>query len=551
MRRLRLLLRLFAIERTLLRHGLDEIVVHTHRFRTVVALRKLLYFGRRASRGPLGERIRLALEELGPLFVKFGQAVSVRRDLLPREIADELAKLQDKVPPFPGEEVVAILERAFGRPVDETFAEFDSNALAAASIAQAHAAKLPDGQEVVVKVLRPKVRAMIRRDLEVLFAIAELAERYWPEARRLRPLEVVAEFEKTLDHELDLMREAASAAQLKRNFEGSDQLYVPDVHWDWCRPNVLTTERIFGVPINDIEELKRCGANIRRLAENGVEIFFTQVFRHNFFHADMHPGNIFVDVTDPEHPRYVAVDFGIVGSLSSRDQMYLAENFLAFFKRDYRRVAKLHVDSAWVPEDTRVDELEAAVRAVCEPVFNKPLKDISFGVVLLRLLETARRFDMEVQPQLVLLQKTLLAIEGLGRELYPELDLWSTAMPILENWVRERQDPRTQAKLIVDNLPQIAEDLRLVPELLHKIIRRTERRLSESPAVRGRLAGRTFRGPGRAVRRQFAGAVLLIAGVLWTGLEAAPVWVGWIGAGAGLLLLFVGRRRPPGRRRTR
>ncbi len=551
MRRLRLLLRLFAIERTLLRHGLDEIVVHTHRFRTVVALRKLLYFGRRASRGPLGERIRLALEELGPLFVKFGQAVSVRRDLLPREIADELAKLQDKVPPFPGEEVVSILERAFGRPVDETFAEFDSNALAAASIAQAHAAKLPDGQEVVVKVLRPNVRAMIRRDLEVLFALAEVAERYWPEARRLRPLEVVAEFEKTLDHELDLMREAASAAQLKRNFEGSDQLYVPEVHWDWCRPNVLTTERIFGVPISDIDELKRRGANIRRLAENGVEIFFTQVFRHNFFHADMHPGNIFVDVTDPEHPRYVAVDFGIVGSLSARDQMYLAENFLAFFKRDYRRVAKLHVDSAWVPEDTRVDELEAAVRAVCEPVFNKPLKDISFGVVLLRLLETARRFDMEVQPQLVLLQKTLLAIEGLGRELYPELDLWSTAMPILEDWVRERQDPRTQAKLIVENLPQIAEDLRLVPELLHKIIRRTERRLSESPAVRGRLAGRTFRGPGRAVRRQFAGAVLLIAGVLWTGLEAAPVWVGWIGAGAGLLLLFVGRRRPPGRRRTR
>ena len=419
----------------------------------------------------------------------------MRRDLLPREIADELAKLQDEVPPFPGEDVVAILERAFGRPVHETFAEFDATALAAASIAQAHAAKLADGQEVVVKVLRPNVRAMIRRDLEVLFAIAELTERYWPEARRLRPLEVVAEFEKTLDHELDLMREAASAAQLKRNFEGSDLLYVPEVHWDWCRPNVLTTERIFGVPISDIDELKRRGTNIRRLAENGVEIFFTQVFRHNFFHADMHPGNIFVDVSDPERPRYAAIDFGIVGSLSSRDQMYLAENFLAFFKRDYRRVAKLHVDSAWVPEDTRVDELEAAVRAVCEPVFNKPLKDISFGVVLLRLLETARRFDMEVQPQLVLLQKTLLAIEGLGRELYPELDLWSTAMPILEDWVRERQDPRTQAKLIVENLPQIAEDLRLVPELLHKIIRRTERRLNESPASRRRVPGgadRTF-----------------------------------------------------------
>ena len=551
MRRLRLLLRLFAIERTLLRYGLDEIVVRTHLFRPWAAFRKLLLLRPRASRGPLGERIRLALEELGPLFVKFGQAVSVRRDLLPLEIADELAKLQDEVPPFPGEDVVAILERAFGRKVDETFAEFDSTALAAASIAQAHAAKLPGGQEVVVKVLRPNVRAMIRRDLEILFALAELAERYWPEARRLRPFEVVAEFEKTLDHELDLMREAASAAQLKRNFEGSDLLYVPEVHWDWCRANVLTTERIFGVPIGDIDELRRRGTNIRRLAENGVEIFFTQVFRHNFFHADMHPGNIFVDVSDPERPRYAAIDFGIVGSLSARDQMYLAENFLAFFKRDYRRVAKLHVDSAWVPEDTRVDELEAAVRAVCEPVFNKPLKDISFGVVLLRLLETARRFDMEVQPQLVLLQKTLLAIEGLGRELYPELDLWSTAMPILEDWVRERQDPRTQLKSLVENLPQIAEDLRLVPELLHKVIRRTEQRLNESPASRRRSPGRRLRGPGRAFARQFAGAVLLIAGVLWIGLEAAPVWVGWIGAGAGLLLLFVGGRRPRRRRRPR
>ncbi len=551
MRRLRLLLRLFAIERTLLRYGLDEIVVRTHLFRPWAALRKLLLFRRRSSRGPLGERIRLALEELGPLFVKFGQAVSVRRDLLPREIADELAKLQDEVPPFPGEDVVAILERAFGRKVDETFAEFDSTALAAASIAQAHAAKLPGGQEVVVKVLRPNVRAMIRRDLEVLFALAELAERYWPEARRLRPFEVVAEFEKTLDHELDLMREAASAAQLKRNFEGSDLLYVPDVHWDWCRANVLTTERIFGVPISDIDELRRRGTNIRRLAENGVEIFFTQVFRHNFFHADMHPGNIFVDVSDPERPRYAAIDFGIVGSLSARDQMYLAENFLAFFKRDYRRVAKLHVDSAWVPEDTRVDELEAAVRAVCEPVFNKPLKDISFGVVLLRLLETARRFDMEVQPQLVLLQKTLLAIEGLGRELYPDLDLWSTAMPILEDWVRERQDPRTQLKSLIENLPQITEDLRLVPELMHRLIRRTEQRLNESPASRRRGSGRRLRGPRRAFGRQFAGAVLLIAGVLWTGLEAAPVWVGWIGAGAGLLLLFVRGWRPRGRRRRR
>ncbi|WP_428100453.1 ubiquinone biosynthesis regulatory protein kinase UbiB [Candidatus Rariloculus sp.] len=544
MHRLRLLLRLFAIERTLLGHGLDEIVPHMPLFRPFVAVRKLLFLRRRASRGPLGERIRLALEELGPLFVKFGQAVSVRRDLLPGDIADELVKLQDKVPPFSTDRVVATLESAFGRKLDEVFAEFDETPLAAASIAQVHAARLPGGQEVVVKILRPNVHAMIRRDLEVLFAIAELAERYWPEARRLQPIEVVAEFEKTLEHELDLMREAASAAQLKRNFEASDQLYVPDVHWDYCRANVLTTERIFGVSISDIGELRRRGTNIRRLAENGVEIFFTQVFRHNFFHADMHPGNIFVDVTDPERPRYVAVDFGIVGSLSARDQQYLAENFLAFFQRDYRRVAKLHIDSAWVPEDTRVDELEAAVRAVCEPIFNKPLKDISFGLVLLRLLETARRFDMEIQPQLVLLQKTLLAIEGLGRELYPELDLWRTAMPVLEEWMRERRDPRTQAKLLLEALPQLSEDLRLLPELIHKVIRRTERRLNEQHAPGRARPGGRFRGRGRGPGPQFAGAVLLIAGVLWTGLAATPIWVGWLGAAVGLVLLLAVRRRP-------
>ena len=331
------------------------------------------------------------------------------------------------------------------------------------------------------------------------------------------------------------MREATDAAQLRRNFDGSNTLYIPEVYWDYCRPNVLTMERISGVPISDIDALVSAGTNIRRLAENGVRIFFTQVFHHNLFHADMHPGNIFVDVSDPEHPRYVAVDFGIVGSLSARDQHYLAGNFLAFFKRDYRRVAQLHVDSGWVPADTRVTELEAAIRAVCEPIFNKPLKDISFGLVLLRLFDTARQFDMEVQPQLVLLQKTLLNIEGLGRQLYPELDLWATAQPVLEEWMRQRTDPRTHLKRLVDNWSQISEDLLLLPDALHKIARRAlegqeenkPESIQESPSV---LKAVNVRGG------IFTGAVLLLAGVLWIGLEAAPVWLGWLCAGTGLVL---------------
>ena len=536
MRRIRLAIRLLGIQRTLVRHGLDELVWRVHLFRPLAWLQRFVP-GRRRCEGPLGERLRLALEELGPVFVKFGQAVSVRRDLLPPEIADELAKLQDQVPPFPSALAVQTLERAFGRPLAETFAEFHEEALAAASIAQVHAARLPGGQDVVVKVLRPNVRAMIRRDLEVLFAFAGLAQRYWPDARRLRPVEVVAEFEKSLAHELNLLREAASAAQLKRNFAGSGKLYVPEVHWDYCRANVLTTERIYGVPISDVERLQACGANIKRLAENGVEIFFTQVFRHNFFHADMHPGNVFVDVTDPENPRYIAVDFGIVGSLSEVDQEYLAANFLAFFRRDYRRVAALHVDSGWVPPETRVDELEAAVRAVCEPIFNKPLKEISFGLVLVRLFETAREFHMEVQPQLVLLQKTLLSIEGLGRQLYPELDLWSTAQPILEEWTRERKDPRAQLKRFAEALPELGEDLLALPELLSRFLREARRRRAPpaaQPAARARL------GAPRAAQLA-TGAALLVAGAVWSGL-AEPKAIGWAAAAAGLLTLLVAWR---------
>ena len=540
LRRLRLPLRLLSIQRTLLRYGLDEIVWNTHLFRPIAWIQKLLPGATIKSR-PLGERLRLALEELGPIYVKFGQAVSTRRDLLSQPLANELAKLQDQVPPFPSDVAVAVLERAFHRPVAEVFAEFERQPLAAASIAQVHAARLVDGSEVVVKILRPDVRALIERDVEVLYQLARLAERYWPDARRLRPVEVVEEFQKTLLHEVDLLREAANAAQLKRNFADSEKLYVPQVYWDYCRTNVLTMERIRGIPISNVTTLKARGANIRLLAEHGVDIFFTQVFRHNFFHADMHPGNIFVDLADPDRPRYIAVDFGIVGSLSDEDQHYLAENFLAFFRRDYRRVAELHVDSGWVPAETRVDELESAVRAVCEPIFDRPLKDISFGLVLLRLFETAREFDMVVQPQLVLLQKTLLQIEGLGRELYPNLDLWQTAKPILEEWMRERRDPRVHVRKLIQAWPEIADDLLVLPELLHRRLRHAAATPQKEPVRAGRWRRerdeRASTPRGEIGDRHFAGAALLLAGVLFAGLAATPVWIGWAGAAVGVVML--------------
>ena len=397
--------------------------------------------------------------------MKFGQAVSTRRDLLPADIADELAKLQDRVPPFPGTVARALIERSYGRPLTEVFASFEESPLAAASIAQVHVARLPQGAEVVVKVLRPGMHEVIERDLEVLHTLADLAHRYAREARRLRPREIVDEYQKTILDELDLMREAANAAQLKRNFAGSELLYVPEVYWDYCRTDVMVMERIHGVPISDMARLRAAGADIAQLAENGVRIFFTQVFRHNFFHADMHPGNIFVLIDDPRHPRYAAVDFGIVGSLDPRDQHYLAQNFLAVFDRDYRRVAQLHLESGWVPPGTRIDEMESAVRTVCEPIFDRPLKDISFGRILLRLFEISRRFNMQIQPQLLLLQKTLLNVEGLGRDLYPELDIWKTASPILREWMRERTSLRAFVREIRSHAPQLLEAAHGVPTL--------------------------------------------------------------------------------------
>ncbi len=464
----RTLMRMITIQRVLVKYGLDEIIKQTHLLRP---LRFLFYLAprRRRSDAPVGERIRLALEELGPIFVKFGQAISTRRDLLPPDIADELAKLQDAVPPFPVDQAVAIVEGAYGESVDKVFERFDKEPLAAASIAQVHTAKLKAGHEVIVKVLRPGVQEQIERDLAVLRALAGLADRYWEHGKRLRPLEVVDEYEHTILDELDLMREAANTAQLKRNFQDSDMLYVPDVYWDYCRPEVLVQERIYGTPISDMKTLREAGTNIQMLAENGVEIFFTQVFRHNFFHADMHPGNIFVITTDPARPKYAAVDFGIVGTLSPEDQRYLAENFLAFFDRDYQRIAKLHLDSGWVPADTRVDQLETAVRTVCEPIFNKPLAEISFAQVLMRLFRVAQRFNVEIQPQMILLHKTLFNIEGLGRQLYPQLDLWKTAHPVLKRWMSEQLGGRAMLKDLRQNLPQLRDALQELPAILQHL----------------------------------------------------------------------------------
>jgi ubiquinone biosynthesis protein len=539
--RFRVLSRLLQIQRVLVRQGLDEIILATHLFRP---LRFAFYLSpgtwvTREREGTRGEHLRLALQELGPIFMKFGQMLSTRRDLLPRDIADELEKLQDRVPPFPGSEARHIVESAYGQLLTDVFARFDETPLAAATIAQVHTAQLKDGKEVVVKIVRPGIRRLIERDIEVLYALARLANRYWPDAHRLHPVELVREYEKTILDELDLMREAANAAQLRRNFEGSRLLYVPEVYWDYCRKNVMVMERIHGVLINDIPELKRRGANIKRLAENGVEIFFTQAFRHNFFHADMHPGNIFVLLDDPEQPRYAAVDFGIVGTLDPRDQYYLSENFLAFFERDYRRIAQLHIDSGWIPAHVRVDELESAIRTVCEPIANKPLKEISFGQVLISLFEAAQRFDHQMQPQLLLIQKTLLQIEGVGRQLYPDLDLWETAQPLLRQWMHERYSVRSMLKEARTQLPEFLYTLRKMPQLVQSAMQRAaDGRLSLQVETRGLDKLRQeIRNDARRRDVTLICAVALLGGIFWLALHRDPVWPGialLISSGIGL-----------------
>jgi ubiquinone biosynthesis protein len=545
----RVLARLLQIQRALVRHGLDDFVRATHLyrpFRFLVYLSPWTWFQR--SRGiTRGERLRLALEELGPIFVKFGQALSTRRDLLPADIADELAKLQDRVPPFDGAIAVASIEKAFALPLADIFGSFEPAPLAAASIAQVHVATLKSGREVIVKILRPGMREIIDLDLEVLQYLAELADQYWVQARRLRPVDLVHEYRKTILDELDLLREAGNASQLKRNFAGSPLLYVPEVFWDYCRVNVMVMERIHGVIVNDLAELRARGTNIRKLAENGVEIFFTQVFRDNFFHADMHPGNIFVQTDDPQNPRYAAVDFGIVGTLQARDQHYLAENFMAFFDRDYARVAALHVESGWVPRGTRVDELETAVRTVCEPIFNKPLKDISFAQVLLRLFETARRFDMQVQPQLILLQKTLFNIEGLGRQLYPELDLWQTAQPYLRKWMRARTGPRAVLRRIRARWPDTMLALQQMPQLFRDAVRDAAQgdvRLQAQDRVAAQLRD-DIRRSGSRRDAAIAATVLWLSGLVWLAFSTRIPWLGWSQMAAAIALFVWSRSIKP------
>ncbi len=543
-------LRLFHINRVFLRHGLDELVLTIPVFRPLYFLVYLSpwHWLARDRRKPRGVRIRRMLEDLGPVWVKFGQMLSTRKDLLPEDIAAELARLQDRVPAFPGERARAIVEKAYGCPVGEVFADFEAEPLASASIAQVHGARLHDGREVVVKVVRPDIRATIRRDLGIMYLLARLAARYSREARRLHPVEVVGEFDKTVMDELDLMREGANASQLRRNFRDSELLYVPEVEWELTRRNVMVMERIHGIPISATGQLRERGVDMQRLAERGVEIFFTQVFRHNFFHADMHPGNIFVDATDPAAPRYIAVDFGIMGSLTVDDQRYLAENFHAFFNRDYERVAELHVESGWVPADTRIDEFEFAIRTVCEPIFEKPLREISFGHFLLHLFQTARRFDMEVQPQLVLLQKTILSIEGLGRDLYPDLDLWATAKPFIADWMRERMGPRALLRGLREQLPQIIERLPEAPGMALDALAETRHhgRLLAAQREEMQALRRDLR---RANQRQVSatlGAAALLGAAVVYGLDGfaprllildAPLLTWILGGLGGALLL--------------
>lgn len=496
-----------------------------------------------------GDRLRLALEELGPVFVKFGQILSTRRDLLPDDMAESLKQLQDRVPPFPSDTARNIIETSLGKPVSELFAEFSPDPMASASVAQVHAATLPNGQRVVVKVLRPGIEKVIHQDLALMYLMAGLLEKYWSEGKRLHPVDVVADYDSTIHDELDLQREAANASQLRRNFENSSLIYIPFIDWDYTRKSVLVMERIHGIPIADVPALEAAGVNMKVLAEKGVEIFFTQVFRDSFFHADMHPGNIFVDVSNPSDPRYIAIDFGIVGTLAPDDQSYLARNLLAFFRRDYRQVAQLHIQSGWVPPDTRVNEFEAAIRTVCEPIFERPLKDISFGHFLLRLFQTARRFNMEVQPQLVLLQKTLLNVEGLGRQLYPELDLWSTAQPFLEDWMRKRIGPTGLLKSLQSHLPSWLEQSPEMPQLVHDALMQmrhagpTEQQNRDTLELWRQQQVRTE----RRWRRAGLAAVLVAAAVIGTLPEArawvenTPAWSWALLAVAGGLVLRGGR----------
>ncbi|QTF06681.1 ubiquinone biosynthesis regulatory protein kinase UbiB [Brenneria izadpanahii] len=534
------LLRLYNIVRVLLSYGLDELIP---KMRLTIPLRfgrrLLFWLPNRHSDMPLGVRLRLALQELGPVWIKFGQMMSTRRDLFPPAIADQLAMLQDRVDPFDGMLARKQIELSMGGvPLEEWFDDFEVKPLASASIAQVHTARLKTtGKEIVIKVIRPDILPVIKADIRLMKRLAGWLPRLLPDGRRLRPREVVHEYEKTLLDELNLLREAANAIQLRRNFENSRMLYIPEVYPDYCSERMLVMERIYGIPVSDVETLKANGTNMQLLAERGVQVFFTQVFRDSFFHADMHPGNIFINDEHPEDPQYIGIDCGIVGSLNKEDKRYLAENFIAFFNRDYRKVAELHVDSGWVPADTNVEDFEFAIRTVCEPIFEKPLAEISFGHVLLNLFNTARRFNMEVQPQLVLLQKTLLYIEGIGRQLYPQLDLWKTAKPFLENWLQEQVGLPAMIRALKEKAPFWAEKLPDIPELFydglrqHRILRQSVDKLADELRTQHIRQGQSRYLLGIGATLLISGTVLLVshveADIIPSGLMAAGI-VAWI-----------------------
>ena len=531
--------RLYRIITILLEQGIDELVPARYQPWPGRLARRSLFWLKNKQQGlSRGARIRLAFEALGPIFIKFGQMLSTRRDLLPPDIAEELALLQDRVPPFCGQAARQQIELSLGCPIETLFDDFDETPLASASIAQVHTARLKEsGREIVIKVIRPDIEPVIEADLRLMQALARLVARFAPQSARLRPIEVVEEYRKTILDELNLMREAANAIQLRRNFTGSEALYVPEIITDLCREQVLVMERIYGIPVSDIAALEANGTNMKLLAERGVEVFFTQVFRDSFFHADMHPGNIFVSYEHPENPLWIGIDCGIVGTLNREDKRYLAENFLAFFNRDYRRVAELHVESGWVPPDTKVDEFEFAIRTVLEPIFEKPLSEISFGHVLLNLFNTARRFNMAVQPQLVLLQKTLLYVEGLGRQLYPQLDLWQTAKPYLENWMQEQVGPKAVWNAIKEKAPFWAEKLPELPELVYETLRQTRHQQRHFDQMFADFR-RHSRRQGQARYLLGVGASLLLVGVFLLTQKQHIEWGQISLAGAGLCWLL-------------
>lgn len=515
-------LRLLRILTVFTRYGLDEIAVTSIKAPRTARLFNML-FGWRKISGPRAVRLRQALEELGPIFVKFGQVLSTRRDLMPPDIASELALLQDRVPPFDSELAIAQITRSLGAHPDQLFDHFERVPVASASIAQVHFARLKNGREVAVKVLRPGMKKLIDEDIALMQMAANLIERLWADARRLKPREVVAEFDKYLHDELDLMREAANASQLRRNFADSQLLLVPEMFWDYCSSSVIVMERMHGIPVSQIDRLVEAGVDLKRLSSDGVEIFFTQVFRDGFFHADMHPGNILVSVAPESFGRYIALDFGIVGTLTDYDKDYLSQNFLAFFRRDYKRVAEAHIESGWAPPTTRVDELEAAVRACCEPIFDRPLKDISFGQILLRLFQTSRRFNVEVQPQLVLLQKTLLNIEGLGRQLDPDLDLWKTAKPYLENWMSEQVGFKGLKERLRAEAPRYAQIFPQLPRLMHQALEQyTHQQRANPHVVNGDQLARLLIEQ-RRTNRLLTTVMVLVGGALL----AAALWQFW------------------------